>query len=82
VIPQAQATVSSAHSAYRVGSVDFMTLLDGQMMVNSYRQELFVLEADEGKAWADLEMLMGRELFDANVTSSVAGGATSEGDRR
>lgn len=82
VIPQAQATVSSAHSAYRVGSVDFMTLLDGQMMVNSYRQELFVLEADEGKAWADLEMLLGRELFDANVTSSVAGGATSEGDRR
>ena len=82
VIPQSQATVSSAHSAYRVGSVDFMTLLDGQMMVNSYRQELFVLEADEGKAWADLEMLLGRELFDANVTSSVAGGATSEGDRR
>jgi outer membrane protein TolC len=27
VIPQAQATVSSAHSAYRVGNVDFMTLL-------------------------------------------------------
>ena len=42
-----------------------MTLLDDQMTVNKYRQELFGLEADEGKAWAELEMLTGRELIDA-----------------
>jgi cobalt-zinc-cadmium efflux system outer membrane protein len=81
VIPLAQATVSSAHSAYRVGRVDFMTLLDDQMTLNAYRQELFALEAEQGKAWAELEMLVGHVLFDANVTSTVAGAAI-EGDSR
>lgn len=73
VLPQAEATVASALSAYRVGSVDFMTLLDNRMTVNKYRQELYVLDADQGKAWAELEMLIGRTLFDANNrTSSTA----------
>ena len=66
VLPQAEATVSSALSAYRVGSVDFMTLLDDRMTVNKYRQELNVLDADQGKAWAELEMLVGVTLIDAN----------------
>ena len=77
VLPQAEATVASALAAYRVGGVDFMTLLDDRMTVNQYRQELFTLEADEGKAWAELEMLTGRELFDPNrapATSAGAGG--------
>lgn len=72
VLPQAEATVSSALSAYRVGQVDFMTLLDDRMTVNRYRQELAVLEADEGKAWAELEMLTGRELIDAKSTAASA----------
>jgi len=72
VLPQAEATVSSALAAYRVGSVDFMTLLDDRMTVNKYRQELYALEADQGKAWADLEMLTGRALIDSNSTSSEA----------
>ena len=78
VLPQAQATVASALSAYRVGSVDFMTLLDDRMSVNKYQQELYALDADEGKAWAELEMLTGRELFDPNqiaVTRAAARGA-------
>ena len=66
VLPQAQATVALAMSAYRVGGVDFMTLLDDQMTVNRYQQELYALDADQGKAWAELEMLTGRELFDPN----------------
>jgi outer membrane protein TolC len=68
VLPQAEATVTSSLAAYRVGSVDFMTALDNRMKVNEYRQELFVLEAEEGTAWAELEMLLGRELFDPTVT--------------
>ena len=80
VIPQAEATVASALAAYRVGGVDFMTLLDDRMTVNKYRQELFALEADQGKAWADLEMLLGRELFDANADDRVAGVAPTEGE--
>lgn len=77
VLPEAEATVASALSAYRVGGVDFMTLLDDQMTVNRYRQELYVLNGDQGKAWAELEMLTGRELFDPNQPAAigVAGGA-------
>jgi cobalt-zinc-cadmium efflux system outer membrane protein len=72
VIPQVEASVTSALAAYRVGGVDFMTLLDNRMTANNYRQELFALEAEEGKSWAELEMLMGRELFDANDVRGVA----------
>jgi outer membrane protein TolC len=67
VIPEAEASVASSMAAYRVGAVDFMTLLDNRMTVNNYRQELFVLDAEQGRAWADLEMLVGRQLFDANT---------------
>ncbi|HEX6252417.1 MAG TPA: TolC family protein [Gemmatimonadaceae bacterium] len=75
VLPQANAAVQSAFSSYRVGAVDFMTLLDNQMTSNEYRGELAVLEADEGKAWAELEMLTGRELFDPYSTApAVAAG--------
>jgi cobalt-zinc-cadmium efflux system outer membrane protein len=71
VLPQAEATVASALAAYRVGSVDFMTLLDDRMTVNTYRQELATLESDEGKAWAELEMLTGRALIDPNATKTT-----------
>jgi outer membrane protein, heavy metal efflux system len=74
VLPQAEATAASALAAYRVGGVDFMTLLDDRMTVNRYRQQLYVLDADQGKAWAELEMLVGRELFDPDqAPASVVG---------
>jgi outer membrane protein TolC len=71
ILPQADVTVASALGAYRAGTVDFMALLDSRMTVNTYRQELAVLESDEGKAWAELEMLTGRELIDASSMSTV-----------
>lgn len=67
IIPQAEAAAASALAAYRVGSVDFMTLLDDRMTVNEYTQELFALEGEQGKAWAELEMLLGRQLFDPDT---------------
>ena len=72
VLPQAEAAVASAAAAYRVGSVDFMTLLDDRMTVNRYRQQLSTLEADQGKAWAQLEMLTGRTLIDASSIAETA----------
>ncbi|MEX0909050.1 MAG: TolC family protein, partial [Gemmatimonadaceae bacterium] len=69
VLPQASATVQSSLSAYRVGSVDFMTLLDSQMLVTNYRRDLVMLEAEEGKAWAELEMLLSGELLDSDSTA-------------
>lgn len=65
ILPQSRATVTSSLSSYRVGGVDFSTLLDNQMTVNRYRQELYQLDAEQGQALAELEMLLGRELFDA-----------------
>jgi len=62
VLPQAQANVQSALSSYRVGSVDFMTLVDAQMTLNQYRQEYYALLAAYGSAAAELEMTVGREL--------------------
>ncbi len=77
VIPQAEAAAAAALAAYRVGEVDFMTLLDNRMTVNGYRMELAELQAGEGRAWAELEMLVGRELFDPNTVSLA-----STSDRR
>ena len=72
ILPQASTTVASALAAYRTGSVDFMTLLDDQMTVNRYRQDLYALDAERGRALAELEMLLARPLFnpdDAVVAS-------------
>jgi outer membrane protein TolC len=62
VITEAHATVESAFSSYRVGSVDFMTLVDAQMTVNRYEGELFQLLGEYGKAVSALESVIGREL--------------------
>jgi outer membrane protein, heavy metal efflux system len=64
VLPQAEAAVTAAVAAYRVGRIDFMNVLDNRMTVNRYRQELVTLRVEEGRAWAELEMLIGRELID------------------
>jgi outer membrane protein TolC len=76
VLPQSRAGVTSALSAYRVGQVNLMALLDGQMTVNRYEQELSALDAEQGKALAELEMLIGRELFDANAAIAPSKGST------
>src|SRR5690606_1481493 len=62
VLPQAEANVTSALASYRVGRVDFMTLVDAQMTLNEYRQEQFALLAEYGSLIAELEMTIGREL--------------------
>ncbi len=71
VLPQSEAAVSSALAAYRVGAVDFMSLLDAQMTRGRYLQELYALDADEGKAWAELEMLTGGEFVDAHSERGI-----------
>jgi cobalt-zinc-cadmium efflux system outer membrane protein len=68
ILPQAEATVSSALSAYQAGDVDLPMLLDARMTVNRYRQQLPQLDAEEGTALAELEMLLGQPLFDPDLT--------------
>jgi len=72
VLPQARATVQSAFSSYRVGNVDFMTLVDAQMTVNRFQGELFQLLADYGKALAALESAVGRPIPDSGETLAEA----------
>ena len=67
VLPQAGATVASSLAAYRVGGVDFMTLLDARMSLGRYRQDTIRLEADLGRAFAELEMLTGTDLMHLGV---------------
>ena len=62
ILPQARATVQSSLSSYRVGAVDFMTLVDAQMALNSFQGEYFGLLASYGTGIARLEMTIGRDL--------------------
>jgi cobalt-zinc-cadmium efflux system outer membrane protein len=73
ILPQATTTVASALAAYRVGGVDFMTLLDDQMTLNQYRQDSYALEAQRGQALAELEMLLGRRLFNPDDPTLASG---------
>jgi cobalt-zinc-cadmium efflux system outer membrane protein len=75
LLPQADATVASARTAYQVGSVDFMTFLDALMTAYEYRTEIHQLDAREGQALAELEMVTGRPL----VVTTVDTGVTAPG---
>ena len=71
-LPQAEAAAASALAEYRVGQVDFMTMLEDRLAVNRYTMELAEMEADEGKSWSNLEALVGHELFDPHSASVAA----------
>jgi outer membrane protein TolC len=75
VLPQSEAAAASALAAYRVGGVDFMTVVENRMTVNRYRLELVLLAAAEGRAWAELEMLAGVPLLLTSATNYQLGGA-------
>ncbi|MFQ5890770.1 MAG: TolC family protein [Gemmatimonadota bacterium] len=61
VLPQARAAVESALSAYRVGRVDFMTLVQNEMTVNRYEIDRVRLAADYQRALAQVEALVGAD---------------------
>lgn len=62
VLPQARAAVESALSAYRVGKVDFMTLVQNELTVNRFEIEGVRLSADYQRAVAELEALVASDL--------------------
>jgi outer membrane protein, heavy metal efflux system len=76
ILPQAETTAASALATYRVGGVDFMTLLDAQMNVNRYRQAAVSSAAELGQAIAELEMLTATPfLSEKPASGAVPGGA-------
>ncbi len=62
VLPQARAAVESALSAYQVGEVDYMTLVQNEMTVNRYEIESVRLTAEYQQAIAQIEALVGGEI--------------------
>lgn len=62
VLPQARAAVESALSAYRVGEVDYMTLVQNEMTVNRYEIESVRLTAEYQRAVAQIEALIGGQI--------------------
>ncbi len=63
IIPQASLQVNSAMSAYRVGKVDFLTLLDSQMTLYRYEIEYHQALTEYEKSVANLEAIVGKRLF-------------------
>ena len=62
VLPQARAAVESALSAYRVGNVDFMTLVQNELTVNRFEIESVRLAAEYQRAVGELQALVASDL--------------------
>jgi outer membrane protein TolC len=59
LIPQAEATLKSALATYRVGKVDFQTLLSAEIDVLSLRQQYYRAIADHEIAVAKIRQIVG-----------------------
>jgi outer membrane protein TolC len=62
ILPQAQAAVESALSAYQVGAVDYMTLLTNQTTVNRFKTERVRLAAEYQASVAGIAALTGQTM--------------------
>ena len=70
IIPQAEQSLESALIGYRVGKVDFLTLLDGRVSLFNYERELYDSKAEFMMALARLEATVGAELVPAEAAAS------------
>jgi len=59
LIPQAQATLKSAVATYRVGKVDFQTLLSAEVDVLRLKQQYYRALADHEIAIAKIQQIIG-----------------------
>lgn len=62
ILPQARASVDAALVSYRVGQVNFMSLVENQMTVNRYAIEGVRLLAEHHKDVAEIGALLGAGL--------------------
>lgn len=60
ILPQAAAAVEAALSAYRVGQVDYSTLVESQMTVNRYQIALVQITAEYHQAVTRIDALLDR----------------------
>ncbi len=69
LVPQAKQSLESSLIGYRVGKVDFLTLLDSRMNLFNYERELYESQADYMMKLAQLEAAIGTDLTAASQTS-------------
>ena len=62
LLPQIRATVTSALAAYRVGSIDFLTLRQAQLWEFEVSTDLAEAIAIHNKAVAEIDLLVGRSV--------------------
>jgi outer membrane protein TolC len=71
IIPQAEQSLESAVISYRVGKVDFLTLLDGRVTLFNYEKELYESKAEYMMALARLEAAVGSEVVRPSAALST-----------
>lgn len=72
ILIQAQQSLDSAHEGYRVGKVDFLTLISNWMMLQNYELQYYFALADYHKSQASYELTIGiqtSELEESNELS-------------
>ena len=69
LIPQAEQSLQSALIGYRVGKVDFLTLLDSRMNLFNYERELYESQAEYMMKLAQLEAATGNDLTATSLPS-------------
>ncbi|HWR01248.1 MAG TPA: TolC family protein [Chlorobaculum sp.] len=77
IIPQARQSVESALTAYRVGKVDFLTVLDARMTLFNYQRQRYEAEADYMIKIAELETAIGSELPETTGNQQTSDAAQS-----
>lgn len=63
ILIQAQQSLESAHAGYRVGKVDFLTLINNWMMLQNYELQYYFALANFHKNLANYELSMGGKLL-------------------
>jgi outer membrane protein TolC len=70
IVPQAGQSYQASVSAYQVGSVDFLSLLDSLMTLYRYNLEYYRVQADYQKSLARLEAESGVEIAGPSADSN------------
>jgi outer membrane protein TolC len=63
LLPQARASLGSATASYQVGKIEFLAVVEDQATVFDYETDYFRALRDFAKNVAELEQVVGKELF-------------------
>jgi outer membrane protein TolC len=70
LLPKAEQSLAVAQQAFEAGKTDFMTLIDAQRVLLEFRLAVAKARADQGKRFAELQMLTGAGLLQTEPSPS------------